>query len=421
MFSRRSSRQHLGTFAVAVVLVIGLVTQWSANVASASSVIQPHTYMAPGTYSLVVPVGMQSMNVVVCGARGGDGGDTLGAQGGSGGLGGETTATIAVSPNSVLTIVVGARGKNGSQAWNHPEGGAGGAGGPNVAGPGGDGLLALFDTQGGLPHAGGSEMMGGGGGGGGSAIFLASTELVSAGGGGGGGGAYFDSLLGGNLNSPGNTGGAGGGASGLAGNGIAPGQGGTQGAGGAPGAGALAGSPNASGIGYLGGGGGGGGHTGGGGAGSGQDSKSGSGGGGGGSGLDLEHATYGTCVTNFGSGRVLVSFSDQPAPANHQLHVQVFDSCTRIEVPRALVTLTPGRPVIANDGGNAFFRDLALGTYVVSVSADGYEPIGGDLTGAGGISITIGAAGDPSADVVQLRVGLTSLDPAGTCAAGTVP
>ena len=198
------------------------------------------------TQSWTAPADVTSVDAVVDGAAGG------GNNFGSFGPGGRTTATLAVTPGTTYTVVVGCVGQGVGRSTGGFGFGRGGDGGP--VGSGGSG---------------------GGGGGGGSAVLMSDQVLISAGGGGGAAAA------GGSVDPGGGAGGGLSGEPGLAGPNGSGGKGGTQSGPGAGGLGGMAlangqpgvgrdggtgGSPSAGG-GSNGGGGGGGGWFGGGGGG----------------------------------------------------------------------------------------------------------------------------------------------------------
>ncbi len=188
-----------------------------------------------GTQSFTVPCGVTSIVVKCWGAGGGAGGDggSNSKAGGSGGGGAYATATYAVSPADVLTVVVGGHGGNGCCGGACV--GAGGSGYGNATHAGGGGGAAT------------ASQAGAGGGGGGASYVLnstTSTTLAIAGGGGGGGGSVSSvggAGGGGGVNGS-NSGGAGG--SGNTGTGIGAngGASGTNGGGGGGGGGALGGN-----------------------------------------------------------------------------------------------------------------------------------------------------------------------------------
>ena len=303
----------LGSFAFVGSATVGLGS--SAGAAPSS----PPPFTTPGTFSLLVPVGVDSITVVACAARGGNGeggSDRVTVNGGDGALGGQSRATVPVTSGETLSVVVGARGGDGTGFSSGGTGGTAGSGAPNAAGTGGNG----FDVPN-VPNSPFGEIVGGpgGGGGGGSALLRGATELVSAGGGGGGsGGAIRVTGIG---PVDGVTGGSGGGATGSIGGAGHGGHGGTQAAGGTPGTGASQGSPQGNGDGPNGGGGGGGGHTGGGGGGDGTVAQP--GGGGGGSGLDANAATFSNCANPTGNGDVNITYNGTTATTTPQPIVAV--------------------------------------------------------------------------------------------------
>jgi hypothetical protein len=230
------------------------------------------TYAAGVTDNFNVPAGITQVSITAVGGKGGNGDifTAFGTGTGTGGFGASVTdPTVAVTPQTQLSIAVGGNGGNGG---NNSAGAAGANGG----------------GAGGLPDSGGSR--GGAGGGGGSSVYASTTALVVAGGGGGGGGQ----------NGAGGAAGQAGGSNGCGGNpgtSNAPGTGGSTacaGDVGGDGSGSQGGAGGASDN--AGGGGGGGGlfgGGGGGGAGNGGDD-----GGGGGSSFAVDAgATIGTDST----------------------------------------------------------------------------------------------------------------------------
>lgn len=169
------------------------------------------TFTTPGSYTFVVPPGVEQVSAVVVGGGGqaGRSGSNVGAGGGGGG--GLSYGTFSVTPGESITVQVG----------------AGGDGGSSTGGSGGDSFVSRGSTQ---------LLLGGGGAGG-----LRSTSSAAGGAGGSSGGTERD---GGGLGGRGgggrnnNCGGAGGGAGGYSGNGgngasgNSP-SGGTSGSGGA--------------------------------------------------------------------------------------------------------------------------------------------------------------------------------------------
>src|SRR6202521_3467019 len=99
----------LGTFTLVGSGGVGLGS--SAGAAPSS----PPPFTTPGSFSLVVPAGVDSVTVVACAGRGGDGsGNGSTVNGGGGALGGQATATVAVTSGETLSVVVGTRGGNGT-------------------------------------------------------------------------------------------------------------------------------------------------------------------------------------------------------------------------------------------------------------------------------------------------------------------
>ena len=191
----------------------------------------------PGTYSLVVPAGVTSIDAIAIGAGGGGGGCSAAANAsGAGGGGGALSYSnaIAVTPGETLTVVVGAGGTNGSVT-----GTAGGAGGDSYIQRSATDLLLAKGGSGGLGNV--SNLTGGGGAGGVAASGVGDTKNSGGAGGaratndrgGGGGGAAGYSGTGGaggtSTTAPtaGAGGGGGGGFYGL--DGAAPSDGGAGG------------------------------------------------------------------------------------------------------------------------------------------------------------------------------------------------
>ena len=236
---------------------------------------------ADQTYT--VPAGVTSITVKMWGGGGGGGylgGWTYGFPGGGSGY---TTATLAVTPGQILTVMVGAGGSNGSIANTTNSYGGGGL------------------------SCGGTDCRYGGQGGGRSAIRISGVEYLTAGGGGGGGSSRA---------ADGQQGGAGGGNPGADGSSYtaaARGRGATSSAGGAGGTASLNGTAGSQFQGgtppmpYSYGGGGGGGYFGGGGGAYGEPNDMGGGGGGSGyiGGTGVTNAT-----TTAGSGSTPANAAD---------------------------------------------------------------------------------------------------------------
>jgi hypothetical protein len=169
-------------------------TNVSSNITSVSAECQTTvSYTTPGTYTLTVPAGVISVQVVAIGGGAGGSGESFGL-GSPGGSGAQVTATLSVTAGQAIGLVVG-----------------------------GGGISGLSPGGGICPS--------GGGGGGASSIDAGNADQVIAGGGGGGDGCGSD----------GYNGGTGGGANGAggAGAGVYGGAGGSGGIGGAAGSSSL--------------------------------------------------------------------------------------------------------------------------------------------------------------------------------------
>lgn len=182
--------------ASAVVLVAGATLPASAGVAP----------------SYVVPAGVEVIEVVVLGARGGNAGSDVFQQGGAGC---RVTASLTVEAGDELTWLSGSPGDNTTFGASDQSGGAGGAG----TRPGGDGGATVSVSGNGTPGAGG---------GGASSLSLNDEEQIVAGGGGGGTGTTGG---GSGCASSSPAGGQGFGSSPVAGGGITPDVGGIAGLG----------------------------------------------------------------------------------------------------------------------------------------------------------------------------------------------
>lgn len=299
-------------------------------VGSSAAVTPPSCVTASGTttctysytgakQSFTVPAGVTSATLSAYGAKGGTDGDFH-----PGGLGARATATIAVSPGSMIEVDVGGRGADGTLTAVSGAGGfnGGGAGGASVGdvstdnapSPGGGG--GASDVRTGTCAATSScgldarVLVGGGGGGAG-----ASGTIDTQGGGGGypaGGDGhdvdpttpFFSRTAGGGTGGTQSTGGTGGaGESGC---------GETAGGNGAAGIGGKGGNAQTDATRADGGGGGGGGYYGGGGGGGGCQGDEG-GGGGGGSSFGPNDATFDNAVGS-GDGQVTISYEEPATP-----------------------------------------------------------------------------------------------------------
>ena len=379
----------------------------------------------------VVPTGVSSVTVVVDGASGGSA-TVSGTVLGHGGGGGETRATLAVTPLSTLSLVIGGAGASTDITSSDPTAGAGGFGG------------------GGQGGTGGSFSSGGTGGGGGSFLFYPSGSLAVAAGGGGGAGFALK------------TGGAGGSAAtdataGAAGDEGAesgqPGTGSGNGAGGAAGTNtfgdATAGTSGTGSVssttvlpvggtggngGEAAGGGGGGYHAGGGGGGLDDAGAVSSAGGGGGAGYADPAATNvsGSTGARAGNGQITISWALPATPVSVQA-----PSSGRVGQPMQATATLGG----VNPQGVVTFRvfgpgdsTCATALFTSPVAANGATPVqsaeytptsGGTYrwtaTYTGDGSNGAGASGcdDPSATVVVgSRPTVTAVSPASGPAAG---
>jgi len=254
--------------------------------------VVPTTAAAPGVWTMeqalqyikagTWPPSLKTVEIKIWGAGGG-GGNYGGSSGEFGGPGGFATATFSVAPGTVLTIIVGEGGKQGTADKAAPNGGGGKQTDSGYWSGGGGGLCSVFVGSGitwsNITSASGT---------------LTSKALIAAGSGGGGG--YYVTSDGGGWGggtSGGDgfnrTGGSSGG-NGAGGTATSGGSGGIGGDGGANGSFLKGGDGGGSGSGTTGGGGGAG-WYGGGGAGN-QNSG---GGGGGGSGM-IASITSGTSL-----------------------------------------------------------------------------------------------------------------------------
>jgi len=125
---------------------------------------------AGAAVSYVVPTGVEVIEVVVLGARGGNAGSEVFQQGGAGC---RVTASLTVEAGDELNWLHGFPGGDTSSGTTNEPGGSGGAG----ARPGGDGGAILEISGSATPGAGG---------GGASSLSVNSVEQIVAGGGGGG-------------------------------------------------------------------------------------------------------------------------------------------------------------------------------------------------------------------------------------------
>ena len=290
-----------------------------------------------GESSFRVPAGVTSLSVRALGAPGS-------ASGGGAGRGAAVAGTVAVTPQTVLTVLVGASG------------GAAGAAGGAVRG---------------------------GNGGGGSGLYAATDALLVAGGGGGGGGGPHGGA-GGDAGAAGAAGHSPGGNSG----GGEPGTASSGGAGGVSAAGGgtagQSGAPRTGGVGGAGssgggsGGGGGGGYFGGGGGGGIDAPENGAGGGGGGSNFTTG-ATNVTVTPSTAAPSVQLTYTDDQAPV------------VTLDQPAALNPQTVSG-IAGLDGGDA-----------ASVTLEFYA--GDTVAGSPAATISAGKAADGAFTAAVPRVG----------------
>ncbi|MFL5815918.1 MAG: glycine-rich domain-containing protein [Bdellovibrionia bacterium] len=234
-------------------------SNWMALAAGSSS-SGSQLYANPGTYTWTVPAGVNSVSVLAVGGGGGGagGGSNLGG-GGGGGL--CYANSIAVTPGSSITVVVGAGGTSGvaggDSSFNGTTvvayGGATSVGGASALGGSGSAVGGTCNSGGnggifvgtGSPFsAGGGGAAGysgaGGAGGNASGSSIPTNQTAGSGGGGGGGGGASDAA---NANHGAGAGGGGVGPYGISNNGAAgasstsAGNGQTGGLGGSLGAG----------------------------------------------------------------------------------------------------------------------------------------------------------------------------------------
>lgn len=272
------------------------------------------SYSTGGSNSYVVPAGTTTITVKMWGAGGGSGGSgSGGALGGAGGGSGAVTGTLAVTPGSTLTAVVGKAGGGGNNASN--AGNGGGGGGYSSLYNGSTALLIAAGGGGGGGAQNGDTAAGGPGGCTSSGTTCKGADSTLSNTFGGGGGSTTAGGAGGSgTNCTGGSGSSlqGGSGSGWGGTSCVLGiNGGGAGGGGAPGGAPGGSNQNSCLFGcayYTGGGGGGGGYFGGGGGGSGTNGGYASGGGGGGSNYLIGTAT--STTSYIGSGATAGNSSD---------------------------------------------------------------------------------------------------------------
>lgn len=391
------TRPRLHSVVVLALAATGLLAVQAPSVALADGPSDGH---ASGTLAIsqtfghvgtpqtwTAPSGVTSVVVTARGAQGSPGESPVGMQGssavatagGAGGRGGQVQARIAVTDGEQLTLVVGGAGAVRGGGYNG--GGAGGLG------------AAFGDQTCGIVNSTIYQPCRGGGGGGASDVRLGGTDLddrvlVAGGGGGGGGGfaGYWTFQPGGN-----------GQADGDASTSTTPGVGGN----GAQGAYGNTYPPTYG----RGGGGGGGGYLGGNGA-AGMDAGAAPSGGGGGSDYvdaALAEPTIARDV-NIGNGSVALAYQ---APSELQLDLSAPQiRADGTDTVTATVSLTaggiamPGQPiVIAADRGVEVgtVTDQGDGTYTASLSGAGLAT----SVGAGTVTATVGSLVGTRALAVQ--------------------
>jgi subtilisin family serine protease len=209
------------TFVLTATNVVGTSANSTISNSIFTTALSPNSqsFTSAGTYSFIVPRGINSVSVVAVGGGGG-GANGDGSGGGGGGLGYKNNITVV--PGNSYTVVVGSGGTNssggdsyfssntivkggggtGGTTFPSISGGtqAGGAGGNYVGDGGGNGGLGgSLDDWTVLQYAGGQGGAGGGAGGysgnggrggnGSSTSTLGTAATAGSGGGGGGGGA----------------------------------------------------------------------------------------------------------------------------------------------------------------------------------------------------------------------------------------
>jgi VCBS repeat-containing protein len=321
---RRGTCALVAGSGLVLVMVVAPVPAYAATLTD--------TFACTGAeQSWTVPEGVTSVDVVVDGAAGGENNFN------SFGAGGRATASLAVTPGTSYTVVVGCEGLRGPGGFGFGHGGNGGGG------------AGRFGSD-------------GRGGGGGSAVLLVDQALLVAGGGGG------SASAGGPTDPRGGSGGGTSGASGADGTDATGGGGGTQDAPGVGGSPDRAAGPGQDGVGHAGGdggaattgssngsdgGGGGGGGWFGGGGGGGSDGVALGAGGGGGSG----HAADGlsavlTPGVRAGDGQVTFTYenpADEPPTAEADAYTVTEDSTLSVGAPGVLGNDADpeGRPLTA--------------------------------------------------------------------------
>lgn len=363
--------------------------------------------------SYVVPTGVEVIEVVVLGARGGNAGEAGFQQGGAGC---QVTASFIVDVGDELTWLSGSPGDNTVFGAFDQSGGAGGAG----TRPGGDGGATVSVSGNGTPGAGG---------GGASSLSLNDEEQIVAGGGGGGTGT-----TGGGSGCASSTpaGGQGFGSSPVAGGGITPDVGGIAGLGNGgsanppPGTAGNSASDSPAGKGGTGGegrfngpgGGGGGGGISGGGGGAGQSSQFGGGNGTGAAGLSgAPDAPAGVAAPRFAAGErgngsvavreVEIATSSLPSGTTGTSYSATLEASLMEQSDAPGFVLS----VVTPANGETFTWSVADGSdpLPVGLTLDPSGSITGTPTASGTAEVILAASVLDGADDVRARsvVGLT--------------
>jgi len=393
--------------------LVGVIPAGPASAASGACTISGGqatcTFTETGSaQTWTVPAGVTSPTFTLYGAEGGGSGD----DNGPGGVGAEVTATLTVTPGTVLQVNVGQAGGTGTSSSF----GGGGAGGGGFAGGGGGGGASDIRTpasDGTYPPGNRVLVAGGGGGGGGLAFTTDATFIADSGGTGGnagspGGAGEPQTILGATMGG-GGEGGAG--ATNGPGDGGASGQmtdsnscAGTNGPSGNPGVGAVGGNSSAI-AGTLGGGGGGGyygGGSGGAGAFGGTLCPAGAGAGGGGGGSSSPAADVvgdAAAPGQSGNGEVIISYTVPPlkvtttslpaATGGHSYTAPALAATGGVtpyswSVPPG--TLPPGLSLNSSTGVISGIPDVA-GTYTFTVKVtDAEDPA---MTATKALSISV--------------------------------
>jgi hypothetical protein len=362
-----TSRFGAAALLAGAVTLVGLLAAPAADGAACPAGVCTETFQFSGhVETFTVPPGVTSLTATLDGAAGGE----VFQGAGDGKKGGETTATVAVQPGEVLSIVVGQRGApNATPAALTGSYGGGGAGG--------------------VGQLSGDQLNGGGGGGGTFLFGPGGTPWLIAGGGGGfgagwgggeGAGAGTTANTGGPFSSDGAEGGRGAteSAPGAGGGGNPPGGAGTgpatgptalgDGGSGAPGSDNMPQGAGGGGGGYFGGGGGG------------ALVTDGGGGGGGGSGFAFPGASevHGTTGAQTGDGQLTLTWVERPL------------AITTTDLPDATVGAAYSTGLDATGGVAPLSWSITRGTLPGGLHLDAATgKISGTPTLTGTVSLTV--------------------------------